>query len=692
MPHLPSPKAWFLGPKAENQEFFERTLLESFRDYCYWRRNFHPEDQAYIRSEDRLKPEFLNYQEVLSDRLFEMLSQLKKSMPFFSPRYLGHMVKDLLMPGTLGYIAAMFYNQNNITQESATITTRFEAEALKTIVKMLGYAEDQAWGHLCSGGTVANMEALWVARNVRLFPWQVALACHRAEAAHQPQFREIVTRLCPDFPWQNPSLLSVPASLDLQAELYQAVSQNAEMAHFLHQNSVVHLGLLSFSRACQTELGAPAWNLRVAYSQNAHYSMRKSLGLLGLGEESALKIALDKDLRMDIADLKRTVEGLAETDLLLAVVGVYGSTEEGAIDDFEALAELRQTREEAGLSSFWIHGDACYGGYALSLLAPHPESEESEPKGEAEMEPAASLQAFLQSVAKTAQARSGEKGFLAWNLQRCQRWLSVSQALSRADSISLDPHKLGYLPYPAGSVAYRNYRSREFIRCEAPYLNSEPVAELQAWNTPYPGKYTLEGSRPGATSAAIWLAHQTVPLSRQGHGRLVAGTLMGAVYLQEVLKTVIAQEIPGLHCVFLNPEPDLNILCYGFTGTWQGHPLSLKQANSLVEQLYQRLLAREVQPQETQDFIVSMTRLETNTYSPEQLHRYWQRLSGDPQADLGAENTLALIRTVVMDPFLIEAVTRADFQPQTSSLCQLFARTLSQQLKQILVGWKAFPC
>jgi glutamate/tyrosine decarboxylase-like PLP-dependent enzyme len=684
MPELPSPKAWFLGPKAENQEFFERTLLESFRDYCYWRRNFHPEDQAYIRSEDRLKPEFLDYQEVLSDRLFEMLSQLKKSMPFFSPRYLGHMVKDLLMPGTLGYIAAMFYNQNNITQESATITTRFEAEALKTIVKMLGYREDQAWGHLCSGGTVANMEALWVARNVRLFPWQVALACQRAEPEAQIRLKQWVNTHQPDFPWQNPAHLNVQATLDLQTQLYQSLALEPELASLLHQNSVVHLGLLSFARACQTELGAPAWNLRVAYSQNAHYSMRKSLGLLGLGEEAALKIALDADLRMDLNDLERVLNQLDHNDLLLAVVGVYGSTEEGAIDDFEALDQLRKKREKAGLGSFWLHADACYGGYALSLLAQNDSACEKEPKSEAEMEPAAALQTFLQSVAKTAQARSNEKGFWAWNLSRCQRWLNVSRALSLADSISLDPHKLGYLPYPAGSVAYRDYRSREFIRCEAPYLNSETVSETQAWNTPYPGKYTLEGSRPGATSAAIWLAHQTVPLNRQGHGRLVAGTVVSTVYLQEVLKAVIAQELTGIHCVFLSPEPDLNILCYGFTGSWQGQPLSLKESNLLVEELYQRLLARELQPQQTQDFIVSMTRLERGTYSKSQLESYWHRLSGDPLASLGAEKGLAFIRTVVMDPFLIEAVTRADFQSHTVSLCRLFALTLSQQIKQIL--------
>lgn len=669
----PAPKAWFLGPKAENQEYFERILLEAFRDYCYWRRNFHPEDMAYIRSADRLQPEFLQYQETLSDHLFEMLSQLKHSIPFFSPRYLGHMAKDLLIPGTLGYIAAMFYNQNNITREAATITTRFEAEALKMIVNMLGYHPERAWGHLCSGGTVANMEALWVARNVRLFPWQVALARHRAGAMLQARLENMVEALIPDFPWDQPYSLTTHQILALASHLIAKAMQDQELARLLNQASVVHLGLVKFLRACHLELGAPQWNLRIVYSQNAHYSLRKSLSLLGLGESAALQIPLDPHLRLDIQALRDRLFSLQPEDLLLAVVGVYGSTEEGAVDDFKQLVTLRQAFEEAGKGSFWLHGDACYGGYALSLL---------ESESEAVMEPAAVLQAFLQSVARQAQQRSGEHGFLAWDLSRCQRWLEVSQALAQCDSIALDPHKLGYLPYPAGSIVYQDYRAREFIRCDAPYLNAEPCSDQNYWNTPYPGKYTLEGSRPGAASAAVWLAHQTIPLNRRGHGRLVAGTFVGATYLQETLKQVIAEALPGIHCRFVTSYPDLNILCYTFVGIWQGKPIRLSQANDLVTALYQRLLSREVFPQQTQDFIVSMTHLDAETYGRAQIASIWERISNCPLEP--HENALAFIRTVVMDPFLSEAVTRPDMQSPPVPLARVFATVLAEQVRQIL--------
>ena len=76
-----------------------------------------------------------------------------------SPRYLGHMLTDLLMPGLLGYMAGLLYNQNNITEEAGTITVQFEAEAVQLLARMLCLPET-AWGHLCSGGTAANLEAL----------------------------------------------------------------------------------------------------------------------------------------------------------------------------------------------------------------------------------------------------------------------------------------------------------------------------------------------------------------------------------------------------------------------------------------------------------------------------------------------------------------------------------------------------
>lgn len=649
-------KAWFLGPKAENQQAFEGLLLDVFRDYCYWRRNFHPEDQPYIQASDRQNPDFLQYQENLRDHLFEMLSQLKQSMPFFSPRYLGHMAKDILTPGLLGYIAAMFYNQNNITRESATVTTAFEAEAMQGLAKMLGYDPQRSWGHLCSGGTLANIEALWTARNLALFPYQLALVRASASLDLRLQISTLLKNLDVDL---DPQHLRSAQSLVLYKEILAWAETCTELKTLLSGCSVTTLGLLGFYRACeQMGLGTPP-HLRVAYSQNAHYSLQKSLGLLGLGTASALLVPLDDQLRLDHHALADLVETLSPQDKLLAVVGVYGSTEEGSIDDFNALVTLRD-RTPGG---FWLHGDACYGGYALSLRA-----------AEHKKNTVASLHAFLTD--QSPQVNS-------WDLNQCKRWSRVSQSLSDCDSIALDPHKLGYLPYPAGTVLYRDQCVRELIHCEAPYLNSGQQKSENYWETDYPGHYTIEGSRPGATSAAVWLAQRTIPLNREGHGLLVAKTLAGTAYLKSVLETQIPQHLPGITCRFLVKEPDLNLLCYTFVGTWQGKKLGLSQINQALSKVYKRLLGRD--DSQTHDFVVSMTRLQVGVYTEDQLNRYWQRLSADAAQTLPDDDHISLLRTVIMDPFLTEAMTRPSSQKGLAEpLAEAFVRTLAEQLKLCL--------
>lgn len=648
-------KAWFLGAKAENQETFERFLLDAFRDYCYWRRNFHPEDRAGVQATDRLSPQFLAYQERLRDQLFEMLSQLKRSMPFFSPRYLGHMAKDLLTPGLLGYIAAMFYNQNNITRESATITTAFEVESMQGLARMLGYDPNRAWGHFCSGGTVANIEALWTARNVRLFPYQVALARDSAPSVWLRYLDQGLENTLEHF---VPAQMTVSESLRLYAHLTPFLQQDKAFKQWFESFSVGDLGLMGFYQACAKGLAAAPPQFKVAYSQNAHYSLKKSLELLGIGHSAAWKIPLDEALRLDVQVLASQLAHKGEHEQLLAVVGVYGSTEEGAIDDFDALTRLRQQTP----GGFWLHGDACYGGYAMSLEAEDTTNADT------------LLRGFLQ-----AQTHEPET---IWSALQCQRWHRVSQALSQCDSMALDPHKLGYLPYPSGTVLYRDFSSRHFIHCDAPYLNAGAENTDNYWDTAHPGYYTLEGSRPGATSAAVWLAQRTVPLTRQGHGMIVANTLAGTAYLKKILTETFSQYAPGLHCRFLVENPDLNVLCYTFVGQKNGQTLSLRQINRQLELLYQELLAQNAL---TQDFVVSMTRLRIETYGEAALNTYWQRLSaGRATGRVRLESTsegpdddqLVLLRTVVMDPFLHQASTRQGSQERP--IAEVFAEVLAQ--------------
>ena len=82
----------------------------------------------------------------------------------------GHVLWETAMPANLGYISAMMFNQNNCASEVSTVTSRFEVEVGKDLCVMMGYERDKCMGHLTAGGSVANIEAIWAARNVKYFP------------------------------------------------------------------------------------------------------------------------------------------------------------------------------------------------------------------------------------------------------------------------------------------------------------------------------------------------------------------------------------------------------------------------------------------------------------------------------------------------------------------------------------------
>ena len=65
-------------------------------------------------------------------------------------------------------------------------------------------------------------------------------------------------------------------------------------------------------------------------------------------------------------------------------------------------------------------------------------------------------------------------------------------AMRYADSITVDPHKAGYIPYPAGGLCYRDERMRFLVTWTSPYLSRGSVTSI--------GIYGVEGSKPGASA------------------------------------------------------------------------------------------------------------------------------------------------------------------------------------------------
>ncbi len=85
--------------------------------------------------------------------------------PFFHPRYAGQMLKPPHPVAVAGYLAAMLINPNNHALDGGPGTSALEVEVVEQLAAMLGLAAP-ALGHLTSSGTIANLEALWVAREL----------------------------------------------------------------------------------------------------------------------------------------------------------------------------------------------------------------------------------------------------------------------------------------------------------------------------------------------------------------------------------------------------------------------------------------------------------------------------------------------------------------------------------------------
>ena len=115
--------AWFLGPKAEHGDLWLITVDHILRDYIHWRRNYFPQDPIIV-NRDRLRTHDA-WIESLKFEIDKVLNLLKAHFPIYSPRYNAHMVSEHF-PSVVGYFAAMLYNPNNVTEESAPITLELE--------------------------------------------------------------------------------------------------------------------------------------------------------------------------------------------------------------------------------------------------------------------------------------------------------------------------------------------------------------------------------------------------------------------------------------------------------------------------------------------------------------------------------------------------------------------------------------
>lgn len=118
----------------------------------------------------------------VSGVLREVAERLQDNYPYPHPLYAGQMLKPPHPVARLAYMLALWINPNNHALDGGRASSAMEKEAVQALARVVGW--DEAYlGHLTGGGTVANLEALWVAN--QLAPGKRVLASAQAHYTHQ---------------------------------------------------------------------------------------------------------------------------------------------------------------------------------------------------------------------------------------------------------------------------------------------------------------------------------------------------------------------------------------------------------------------------------------------------------------------------------------------------------------------------
>lgn len=695
--------ALFLGPRAENQEMFTRMINEAIDAVARYRQGYLPGDPAAITPDVQASPEYARAVERLEENFSDLLVKLNEhATPYFASRYQGHMLWDTLLPGMLGYFATMLHNPNNVTVQASTLTTFLELLVGWDLCTMFGFTFDgpHPWGHITADGSVANLEATWSARELKFFPLAAkavlveakAAAKAREEAAENAkdnvdclgealakiaddvEIRTLQgpTRLLEADQWQ---LVNIPMAdaLSLSVQIVDRIDGDFKVSDVwerLLTSSVSTLGMIDFYRCC---MGEVRHQPVILAPSTKHYSWPKALAVTGAGSggQQLIDIAVDADARMNVDKLRFELnKSLALRRPILLTVSVMGSTEEGACDPLADVLQLRDDYRAKGLD-FNVHADAAWGGYFATLLR----KDFAEP-GEGSDDP------FIEDQS---------------HVHLSQHTRDNMSAIKHADSVTVDPHKMGYIQYPAGALCYADDRMRNLVTFGAPVIGT-PGSQVSV------GEFGIEGSKPGAAPAAVYLAHSVLRPSTSGYGQLINEALRStkAFYIRaftlaspddpftcvplarlpneregnpndtgwarriERMASMEIDEIlddPDLRREFNEIGPDENLVDYAFNFRLADGNVNtdIDAFNALNQKLYDAFHVHEGKMrgskidfgEDVQNYplIITQTQMSVGDYGEVFMRDYAARLGLKAPAE-GVDFTLHVNRTVVMDPWL----------------------------------------
>lgn len=548
-------KSLFLGPGAENAPWMEETLREIFFSWYRWRSEKNANDGLVISDNDKKLYEFIGQQERTRSVVRDVLTRFESEIPKFSPRYIGHMFSEISMPALLGHFITLLHNPNNISPEASKVGSQIELEAIAELSKLVGYSHGH--GHFTSGGTVANFEFLFRARE-RLALW---LASSLATGERNVISGSLIG-------WDNFDRLNKKIS-----------KSDLEPFYFLNNQ------IQSYKNICKVsgqDFNSPV--LIVPCSK--HYSWPKAMHYLGLGESSIRYIDLDCNGRSLVKSLNQQIQNaLDNNEPILGVVAVAGTTELGTIDPIDEFVRVVEHYKNTEGLDIWLHIDAAYGGFFRSVIGNS----------------------------------------------------TALEAIARSNSVTLDPHKLGYVPYSSGTFLCKHERDYSIKSFTGPYIVSDA-------NTL--GNFTLEGSRSAAGAVATFTSIKSFE-SVQGYSRILKRTLAAKTEFETQLKDLSIN-------IYCPGGLDTNIVCFTPIGKVQ----NLSKLNEQTLKLYKKM-------EDSHQYWISKTKLDSKSF-----RLLISSFCSEYNIVEDCE-TLDLLRLTLMNPFVLSKESSID---HVSSFCTLLKK------------------
>jgi aromatic-L-amino-acid decarboxylase len=264
-------------------------------------------------------------------------------------------------------------------------------------------------------------------------------------------------------------------------------------------------------------LGAEIRRGTLYTSDQAHHSVLKAAKLAGIMPDRVRAIASDERYRLPLGPLREAIDADRRAGLTpFAVVSSAGTTNTGAVDPLDAIADL------CAAGGLWHHVDGAYGAF----------------------------------------------------FQLCDDTRPALRGLTRADSLTLDPHKGMFLPYGTGALLVRDGAAlRAAHEATADYLPAMPHPD----DFYDPSQHGPELSR-GFPGLRVWLS---IKLSG-------AAAFRSAITEKRALAVDACRRVAALPHVVVDAPPELSL--FAFHLTWPGATLANEDAatRALMDQTTSR--------------------------------------------------------------------------------------------------------